>query len=64
VNVGLEPLVMTFCYPSDAGEDYAIIARSGGMRHRVVSDAAGRWTLVQNDNYRPRSAGEIAAIMV
>jgi glucose-6-phosphate isomerase, archaeal len=44
VNVGPEPLVMTFCYPSDAGQDYAIIARSGGMRHRVVSDPAGGWT--------------------
>jgi hypothetical protein len=34
------------------------------MRHRVVSDGAGGWSLVQNDKHRPRSAAEIAAIMV
>jgi glucose-6-phosphate isomerase, archaeal len=63
VNVGHDQLVMTFCYPSDAGQDYAIIARSGGMRHRVVADSAGGWALVENGGYRPRSGSEIAAIM-
>jgi glucose-6-phosphate isomerase len=63
VNVGEEPLVMTFCYPSDAGQDYEIIARSGGMRHRVVSDGAAGWTLAENGAYKPRGADEIAAIM-
>jgi glucose-6-phosphate isomerase len=38
VNVGADELVMTFAYPADAGQDYAIIERSGGMRWRVVDD--------------------------
>jgi glucose-6-phosphate isomerase len=63
VNVGSEPLVMTFCYPADSGQDYEIIARSGGMRHRLVKDRADGWKLVENAGYRPRSAREIAAIM-
>jgi glucose-6-phosphate isomerase len=63
VNVGQEPLVMTFCYPSDAGQDYEIIARSGGMRHRVVADGVDGWTLAENGDYKPRGADEIAAIL-
>jgi glucose-6-phosphate isomerase len=62
VNVGEEQLVMTFCYPSGAGQDYAIIAHTGGMRHRVVTDEAGGWALAENVDYRPRSPSEIAAI--
>lgn len=63
VNVGQQPLVMTFCYPSDAGQDYGIIARAGGMRHRVVRDGADGWRLAENGGYRPRGADEIAEIM-
>jgi glucose-6-phosphate isomerase, archaeal len=52
---------MTFAYPADAGQDYAIIERSGGMRARVVMDGDG-WKLVDNTSYRPRSAAEVAAL--
>lgn len=62
VNVGAEPLVMTFAYPADSGQDYEIIARSNGMRVRVVADGDG-WRTIDNPAWRPRSADEIAAIM-
>ncbi|WP_421726693.1 glucose-6-phosphate isomerase [Bauldia sp.] len=61
INVGDEDLVMLFCFPADAGQDYEIIAGSGGMRHRVVAaDTADGWTLVDNETYRPRGAAELA----
>ena len=56
VNVGAEPLVTLFCYPADAGQDYDIIARAGGMRDLVVDDGAVGWTRVPNPRYRPRVA--------
>ena len=62
VNVGEDQLVMLFCYPADAGQDYDIIARSGGMRHRVVTDGAGGWRLEENGEWRPRSAEALAAL--
>jgi glucose-6-phosphate isomerase len=34
VNVGAEDLVMTFAYPADSGQDYAIIEEAGGMDAR------------------------------
>ena len=61
VNIGAEPLVMTWCYPADAGQDYAIIARSNGMAVRIVADGTG-WRAVPNRAYRPRDAAEIAAL--
>lgn len=61
VNVGEEPLVMSFVYPADSGQDYGIIARSNGMRQRVVADGAG-WRTVENPYWRPRTDAEIAAI--
>ena len=61
VNVGDTDMVMTFAYPADAGQDYAIIERSGGMRSRVVADGDG-WTLVDNARYRPRSADDVEAL--
>lgn len=61
VNLGGDDLVMSFCYPADAGQDYAIIARAGGMRHRVVADGGG-WALVENLAYRPRPADVVAAL--
>jgi glucose-6-phosphate isomerase, archaeal len=61
VNVGAIDLVMTFAYPADAGQDYAIIERSSGMRARVVTDGDS-WKLVDNTSYRPRSAAEVAAL--
>ncbi len=59
VNVGSGDLVMTFAYPADAGQDYDIIARSGGMRRRIVRDGAGGWTAVDNPTYRARTAAEV-----
>ena len=59
VNVGTEDLVMAFSYPADAGQDYGIIARSNGMRKRVLDDGKGGWTLADNADYRPRSAAEV-----
>ncbi len=61
VNIGSEPLVMTWAYPADAGQDYGIIARSNGMAVRIVADGAG-WRSVPNPAYRPRTAADIAAI--
>ena len=62
VNTGNEPLVMSFCYPSDAGQDYDIIARSCGMATRIVADGSG-WKAVANAAYRPRTSEEIAAVL-
>lgn len=53
VNLGDTDLVTLFCYPADAGQDYGIIARSGGMRHRAVADGEG-WRLEENAAYVPR----------
>ncbi len=61
VNVGATPLVMSFFYPSDSGQDYDIIARSGGMATRIMADGDG-WKAVPNPTYRPRSADEIARV--
>ena len=62
VNTGAGPLVMSFCYPSDSGQDYDIIARSGGMASRIVADGTG-WKAVPNAGYRPRSPEDIAAVL-
>lgn len=62
VNVGKEDLVMVFAYPADSGQDYDIIARSGGMRTRIVDDGEGGWMAVDNANYQPRSAEQIALL--
>ena len=58
VNVGEEPLVTVFCYPADAGQDYGIIERAGGMRSLIVEDGAGGWAEINNPRYRPRSPAE------
>lgn len=58
INTGPDELVMVFAYPADAGQDYEIIARSGGMRHRVMSDGGDGWVLVENRRYRPRTNGD------
>lgn len=52
VNVGDEPFVTIFCYNTDAGQDYEIIARAGGMRRLVVDDGAGGWAAVPNPGHR------------
>ena len=63
VNVGSDDVVMVFSYPADAGQDYDIIARAGGMRSLVVEDGIGGWTLIDNPGYRPRSRAEIDRIL-
>ena len=62
VNTGAKPLVMTFAYPADAGQDYAVIERSGGMAVRIVAQGDD-WAAVPNTAYRPRSRAEIDAIL-
>ncbi len=62
VNTGAEPLVMSFCYPADSGQDYDIIARSGGMAKRIMADGNG-WKATDNAAYRPRTAEEIATVL-
>lgn len=63
VNTGDDDLVMLFAYPADAGQDYDIIARSGGMRKRVVDDGHGGWEIRDNPDWQPRSANEVAQLL-
>ena len=63
INIGSEDLVMAFAYPADAGQEYGIIARSNGMRKRVMDDGKGGWALVENANYRPRSAADVQTLL-
>ena len=53
---------MTFAYPADAGQDYAIIEEAGGMKSRVVDDGKGGWMLADNAGYRGRSAGRVERV--
>lgn len=54
VNVGSDALVSLFCFSADAGQDYEIVERSGGMRKLVIDDGNGGWTLQDNPRYIPR----------
>ncbi len=63
INVGDGDLVMVFAYPSDSGQDYGIIERANGMRHRVMDDGKGGWQLADNADYRPRDAETVAALL-
>ena len=63
VNVGTTELVMTFAYPADSGQDYAIIAKAGGMRSRIVDDGSGGWKAVHNKDYRFRSKDLVESIL-
>lgn len=63
VNVGTEDLVMVFVYPADSGQDYGIIEKSNGMRHRVMATADNGWELVENDAYKPRGAESVRTLM-
>ena len=54
VNTGPETLVTLFTYAADAGQDYGIIERSGGMRVRVVQDAKGGYRLADNPDWKSR----------
>ena len=60
--MGDDDLVMLFCYPADAGQDYGIIERAGGMRARIVDDGKGGWRQVDNPDWSPRSKAELAAL--
>ena len=51
VNVGTDRLVTLFCYAADAGQDYGIIERAGGMRSLVVRDPGG-WSVRPNPDHR------------
>lgn len=51
VNVGIERFVTLFCYGSDAGQDYAVIERAGGMQQLVVAAGDG-WTTRANPDHR------------
>ncbi len=59
VNTGTTPLVTFFCYPADAGQDYDIIARAGGMKTLILADGEG-WREAPNPRYRGRDAAEVA----
>jgi glucose-6-phosphate isomerase, archaeal len=52
VNVGQNRLCTLFCYPADAGQDYAIIEHAGGMRSLVVSDGTGGYRVRPNPDHR------------
>jgi glucose-6-phosphate isomerase len=51
VNVGDDPFVTLFCYPADAGQDYALIERAAGMATIVVDDGAGGWKMRPNPDH-------------
>lgn len=54
VNVGDEDFVTLFCYPTDAGQDYEIIRRAGGMAKLVVPSGSGSgWSLRDNPDHVP-----------
>jgi glucose-6-phosphate isomerase len=61
-NVGTTELVFLFVYPADAGQDYGIIERSGGMQSRIVDDGSGGWGLRANANYIPRTEAAVDAL--
>ena len=63
INIGDEPLVMTFAYPADSGQDYEIISNAGGMRSRIIDDGMGGWKVIDNAAYRPRQAELVSQIM-
>ena len=50
VNVGTERFATLFCFASDAGQDYEIIARAGGMKQLVVAHGDG-WTTRPNPDH-------------
>jgi glucose-6-phosphate isomerase, archaeal len=52
VNVGTEPFVTLFCYAADAGQDYNVISKAGGMAQLVVSDPANGWTTRPNPRHK------------
>ena len=51
VNVGDETLTTLFCYATDAGQDYDIIERAGGMKQLVVATPEG-WSTRPNPDHK------------
>jgi len=51
INIGDSELVTLFTYNSDAGQNYEILKKRGGMRKRVVRKDSNIWTLVTNKQY-------------
>lgn len=52
VNVGPDRLSTLFCYATDAGQDYELIAAAGGMATLVVADDDGGWQATPNPDHR------------
>ena len=50
VNVGDTPFSTLFCYAAEAGQDYGVIARAGGMRQLVVA-GSDSWVLADNPDH-------------
>jgi glucose-6-phosphate isomerase len=50
VNVGSEKFQTLFVYSSDAGQDYGIIERAGGMKQLLVEED-GHWTTRPNPDH-------------
>lgn len=50
VNVGTVPFVTLFCYAADAGQNYDLISRAGGMATLVIRDAGG-WKTAPNPDH-------------
>lgn len=63
VNVGDDDFAMLFSYPADSGQDYEIIARSNGMKTRIVQDVLAIWKAEENAGYVPRSAQEVQRVL-
>jgi glucose-6-phosphate isomerase, archaeal len=57
VNVGSERFSTLFCYAADAGQDYAIIERAGGMASLVVVDGDS-YRVRPNPDHRGYSRGD------
>ena len=63
VNTGSSDFVMVFSYPADSGQDYGIIEKSSGMRHRVMRGGPKGWQLAENKDYQRRSDAAVTAVM-
>lgn len=50
VNVGSPAFVTLFCYAADAGQDYDVISRAGGMANLIVRDGDS-WKAVPNPDH-------------
>lgn len=51
INTGDVAFVTLFCYPADAGQNYALIEAAGGMAALVVDDGDGGWTTRPNPDH-------------